>query len=81
MGEEGGGDGEVARSIDIPNNTGMRRQPPAGEVGEAKLWSHFHWTPNSVELAKSKVGQRGGQKPSNFAMYHATSKQDLHDGI
>ena len=84
MGEEGGGGGRgggVARNIDIPNNTGMRRQPPGGKVGEAKLWSHFHWTPNSVELAKSKVGQRRGQKPSNSAMYHATSKQALHDGI
>ena len=41
MGEEGGGGrgrgGEVARNIDIPNNTGMRRQPPGGKVGEAKL--------------------------------------------
>ena len=39
MGEEGGGGrgGEVARTIDIPNNTGMRRQLPAGKVGEAKL--------------------------------------------
>ena len=41
----------------VPNDEGMRRQPPPGEVGGAKPWSHFHWTPLNWP--------RGGQKPSN----------------
>ena len=30
----------TARTIDMPNNEGHRRQPPPGEVGGAKLLSH-----------------------------------------
>ena len=41
----------------VPNDEGMRCQPPPGEVGGAKPWSHFHWTPLNWP--------RGGQKPNN----------------
>ena len=34
----------TARTIGMPNNEGMRDQPPLGEVGGAKRWSHFNWT-------------------------------------
>ena len=32
----------TARTIGMPNNGGMRRQPPPGEVGRAKLLSQIH---------------------------------------
>ena len=56
----------------MPNNEGMRRQPPPGGVGGAKLWNHFLWTPINWP--------RGEQKP-RAAMHHATSAQAQHDGI
>ena len=37
----------TARTISMQSSEGMRDQPPPGEVGGAKLWSHFNllrWT-------------------------------------
>lgn len=39
--------------IGMPNNEARRRQPPPGEVGGAKLWSHSYWT--RVELSRRPV--------------------------
>ena len=47
----------TARTMGIPNNEGVRHQPPLGEVGGGKLWSHFNWTPLNWT--------RSGQKPSD----------------
>ena len=46
-----------ARTIGMPNNEGMQRQPPPGEVGGAKLLIQVHLTP--------LTWPRGGQKSSN----------------
>ena len=42
----------IARTIGMPNNKGMQRQPPTGEVGGVKLLSSLLLPLNSVELAK-----------------------------
>ena len=59
--------------IGMPNNEGMRRQPPPGGwEGKNFVWSHLLWTPINWP--------RGGQKP-RAAMHHSTSAQAQHDGI
>ena len=58
------------RTIGIPNNEGMRRQPPLGEVGEAKV--------TSTEI--SCTGQEAGKCKEKAALHHATSAQTRHDG-
>ena len=45
----------IARTIGMPNNKGMQRQPPTGEVGGAKLLSPLSLPLNSVELAKRRA--------------------------
>ena len=45
----------TARTKGMPNNEGMRGQPPPREVGGAKLWSHFHWTPLNWPRGEQKT--------------------------
>ena len=46
-----------AGTIDMPNNEGMRRQPPLGEVGGAKSLLL-----KSVELARKRKNAKRGKR-------------------
>ena len=58
------------RTIGIPIFESVRRKTPPGEVGGAKLPSHFLWSPLNW-LRKGKTVQFS----TGAAMYHATSEQ------
>ena len=58
------------RTIGIPIFESVRRKTPPGEVGGAKLLSHFLWTPlNWPRKGKTVQFSKGA------GMYHATSAQ------
>ena len=58
------------RTIGFPIFESVRRKTPPGEVGGAKLPSHFLWSPLNW-LRKGKTVQFS----TGAAMYHATSEQ------
>ena len=58
------------RTIGIPIFESVRRKTPPGEVGGAKLLSHFLWTPLNWPRKGKTV-----QFSTGAGMYHATSAQ------
>ena len=61
----------IARTIGMPNNRGMRRQPPTGEVGGTNLLSPLLLPLNSVDLAKKPAKSK--QFYTRAAMFLSTS--------